>query len=59
MAAEKPVRCACGKEAIAWPSGMVKKYRVCCHDSRCWLGPWRTTQRGAIVAWNKVMGGAK
>ena len=36
---------------------MMTTYRVCCYGNdiprACWLGPYKDTQREAILAWNK------
>ncbi len=54
------VRCKrCGEEPQVYQQGSGNWYRVeCLTDCRsvCWFGPQLKTARGAINAWNKVMG---
>ncbi len=48
-------KCNCGRAPVRnHASDLIS---VHCVDLRCWCGPIRTTLRGAINAWNRVMGG--
>ena len=46
-------RCACGLRVDSLESESIRE-RVWCFCG--WKGPWRATVRGAILAWNRVMG---
>jgi hypothetical protein len=59
MSKKKPLpeiaRCACGKKGKLWCVSATKSIE--CSSRRCWVGPPRRTERGAIIAWNKGMKG--
>jgi hypothetical protein len=46
-------RCACNL-AVDSLEAYMGNARVWCYCG--WKGPWRKSRRGAIAAWNKVMG---
>ncbi len=50
----KIARCACGRKGRMDSAGGHCVY--CARVLGCWWGPTRETERGAILAWNKVMG---
>ncbi len=51
--------CRCGRKAEADSSWDKSEYWVTCTRGECWFSPVRKTEREAIIAWNKVMGGKK
>ena len=67
MSKELPeiAKCACGSSAHTKPTLNLKSHYVQCASvdeydcPRCWIGPDRKTERGAINAWNKVMEAGK
>jgi hypothetical protein len=50
----EPVKCVCGKRAYV--TDYSAGFFVGCDDSKCWIGPNRSTERGAVLAWNRAMG---
>lgn len=56
----EPVRCVCGRKPEIHEHFGDDPY-VYCNRRRgyCWTGPTRTTTRGAVKAWNRVMTAAK
>lgn len=65
MAELKIVKCNCGRKPIV--ARNMDYFRVVCRRKlhgqsawaySCWIGPIRKTRRGAIDAWNRVMGAA-
>ena len=59
-------KCKCGAEAVCeWYENAdgIMYYTAQCskpatppdYEHICWCGPLRRTERGAIVAWNKIM----
>jgi hypothetical protein len=60
MTRTKPelVRCVCGRKAVVWKYS-ASEWIVKCGDDDCWRGLFRKTERGAVAAWNRVMGGKR
>ena len=55
-AMSEPVKCVCGRKPELICS-QWEGYSYSCPGTRCgWWGPERKTERGAISAWNRVMG---
>lgn len=49
----KIAKCRCRKRGRI--VGGPPSVDVACENPVCWVGPSRHTERGAILAWNKVM----
>ncbi len=52
----KIANCRCGRKAETHGIDRMEKW-VACARTECWIGPTRKTEREAIKAWNKIMGG--
>ena len=62
-----PVKCRCARKPRMESNHLATGFRIVCMRGHCqpkpkevypcWIGPTRKTTRGAVNAWNRVMGG--